>query len=294
MDFKLKRFEKVIEVTRLANIHYFEFTNEYCTVKDRHPFCELVYVDSGSINIESEGFSGVLNKNQLIIHKANETHSLSCSQRNAPNIIIIGFECVCDELEVFSYTPVTLFSESQKLLVDIINEGRNVFLPPYDKPNLKNMKKRKDYIFGADQMIKLKMETFLIELVRSTLTQSAKQSFGMADKSIDPKILGIKSYIDENYKTQINLDTLCFLYYTNKTTICSGFKKNYGMTINTYINKLRIKEAKKLLREGNYTISAIAFMLGYSSVHYFCRVFHKYENQPPSDYIKTVKAKLSL
>ena len=29
MEFKMKRFEKALEVSKIANIHYFEFTNEY-------------------------------------------------------------------------------------------------------------------------------------------------------------------------------------------------------------------------------------------------------------------------
>ena len=33
MEFKLKRFEKQIEVSRIANIHYFEFTGKYHTEK---------------------------------------------------------------------------------------------------------------------------------------------------------------------------------------------------------------------------------------------------------------------
>ncbi len=52
---------------------------------------------------------------------------------------------MCPQLDVFSEIPVTLNSEQQKLLTEVIREGRNVFLPPYDIPNQKYMKKRKEY-----------------------------------------------------------------------------------------------------------------------------------------------------
>ena len=111
MEFKLKRFKKVMEVTRIANIHYFEFTKEYHTFNDGHPFCELVYVDDGTISVNAENYSGNLKKNQLIIHRSGEVHSLKCSENDAPNVIIIGFECKDYELDVFSSTPAELSPE---------------------------------------------------------------------------------------------------------------------------------------------------------------------------------------
>ena len=140
MDYKLKRFKKHVDVSRIANIHYFEFTKQYYTVKDSHDFRELIYVDTGSIHIESDSFCGELNKNMLIIHRAGEIHSLSCPEHTAPNVIIIGFESRTEELDIFSGTPVTLNAEQQKILTEVIREGRWVFKGPYDIPNLRDMK----------------------------------------------------------------------------------------------------------------------------------------------------------
>lgn len=291
MEFKLKRFEKVIEVSRIANIHYFEFTNQYHTSKDNHAFNELIYVDNGSIIVDAENYSGKLIKNQMIIHKPYESHSLTCIDDNAPNVIIIGFECKSEELNVFSRTPVTLSQELQNILTEIIKEGRTVFLPPYDLPNLRDMKKRRDYTFGADQMIKLQLEMFLIRLIRDSKVNTGNNVTTAADGS---KIFGVFDYINENFRENITLNELCFLFRTNKTTLCSEFKKTYGDTIIDYINRKKIKEAKILLREGKYNFTEIASMLGFNSIHYFSRLFKKYEHQSPASYINTIKAKLNL
>lgn len=288
MEFKLKRFERKIDVTRIANIHYFEFTRQYQTFKDNHAFRELVYVDTGSINVEAENFSGTLTSNMLIIHKTGEIHSLTCPDDSAPNVIIIGFECKADELDTFSKAPVVLEDEQQKILTEIIKEGRTVFKAPYDIPNLKDMKKRKDYPFGADQMIKLKLEMLLIELVRSR--ESVKNV--AETEEFDPKTYEVYSYVKKNFREKITLSELCFLFGTNKTTLCASFKKAYGDTVIGYINYLKIKEAKKLLREGNYNLTEISQMLGFSTVHYFSRMFKKQQNMSPSEYVKTIKSRL--
>lgn len=288
MEFKLKSFKRVIDITKIANIHYFEFTNQYHTSADRHEFCELVYVDSGKIMINAENYTGELTNNQLIIHKAGEAHSLSCTCEQSPNVIIIGFECKSNILDEFSETPTTLSRECVRLLTEIIKEGRNVFLPPYDVPNVKDMKKRKDCPFGAEQLLRLKLETFFIELIRNR-TNSEKEE--MSAQSFY-KLNDVYSYINENFREKINLSELCFMYGTNKTTLCNSFKRAYGETIIRYINKLKIRETKRLLRDGNHTLTEIASMVGMSSVHYLSRMFKLYQGQSPSEYMRTIKSKL--
>ena len=92
----------------------------------------------------------------------------------------------------------------------------------------------------------------------------------------------------------MSLSELCFLFGTNKTTLCSKFRASYGETVISYINKLKIKEAKKLLRKGGYNFTEISAIVGFSSVHYFSRIFKQYENQSPTNYIKTIKSRLML
>ncbi len=290
MDFKLKSFEKAIVVSKIANIHYFEFTNQFHTFKDKHAFRELLYVDSGFILADSENYTGKVCENQILIHKSDEIHSLTCPDKDAANVIIIGFECKNDELDVFSNSPVTLMDNQKKLLTEIIKEGRNVFLPPYDVPNQKDMKKRKDYPFGADQLIKLKLETLFIELIRENKNIQNEENHELLNSNIQQ----VCDYINENFRHKISLCELCFLFSTNKTSLCDNFKASKGETIISYINKLRIKEAKLLLRSGKYNLTQIADMVGFSSVHYFSRIFKQYEKQSPSSYINTIKSRLMM
>lgn len=290
MEFKLKKFDTVIKITRIANIHYFEFTREFHTLKDRHEFRELIYVDSGYIEVNAEDYVGVVKEGEVIVHRENETHSITCPLDDAPNVIIIGFECKSQFLDVFASSPTPLSPELQRLLTDIIKEGRNVFLPPYDVPNVKDMKKRRDYPFGADQMIQLKLEAFFIELMRNKEAETSVSSVSVNDT----KMQEVYRYIEENFREKISLDELCFLFGTNKTSLCSGFKDTYGYTVINHINKLKIKEAKRMLREGKYNLTQISSAVGFSSIHYFSRIFKQYENKSPSAYIKSIKSKLMM
>ena len=288
MDFKLKRFTKSLCVKRIANIHYFEFTKGFHTYKDKHEFRELVYVDSGRLNVEGESYKGILLKNQFIIHRQNEVHSLYCDSGEAPNVIIIGFECDSEKLDSFSELASDMSASEQRILTEIIKEGRNVFSSPYDIPNLKDMKLRKSFPFGADQLIVMKLEELFISLIRRAETAGGD----CGDACEGEKASDIARYLVENFDQRISLRELCFLFNTNKTTICKDIKKNYGKTVIGYVNELRIERAKKLLREGELSITEIASAVGFNSIHYFCRVFKLFENKTPYEYINTIKSKL--
>lgn len=289
MKFKLKRFNIQLNITRIANVHYFEFINGYHTIVNSHNFNELIYVDNGYVDVSAENYKGRLNQTQLIIHMANEPHSLSTDNKTAPNVIIIGFECNCPEIEIFSRKPVTLNLAQQGILAEIIKESRNVFLPPYDIPYSTDMKKRSSYPFGADQLIKNLLEYLLIKLVRAE-KMSNEDAF-MHVEDMPDLLREVQSYINNNYEQKLKIDELCFIFGTNKTTLCSLFKKYLNCTITEYINRLKIHMAKIKMREGSENFTQISESLGFSSVHYFSKIFKQYEKLTPSQYIRTIKSK---
>ncbi|MBE6912131.1 MAG: helix-turn-helix transcriptional regulator [Ruminococcaceae bacterium] len=284
MNFKLNSIETPIVVTRIANIHYFEFTDKYHTAKDSHNFCELLYVDKGKVSVKSDNFVGELESGQGIVHTAQENHFFDCLESSAPNLIIIGFECKSSEISRLSSNAIIFSDEQKRLLAEVVKEGMSVYAPPYDIPNTFEMKKRESYPYGADQMIKLRLEQLLIMLLRDKKIQDRVNS---GKRNHNGKSFGIHQYLTENYREKITLDNLCFLFGTNKTTLCREFKAKYGRTVQEYIHHLRIREAKSLLKEGELTVTEIADKVGYSSVHYFCRAFKALEGKAPGEYVKT-------
>lgn len=289
MLFKLTPFKTEFTITRLANIQYFDLLPNYRTEQDKHPFHELIFVDNGSINVSSENYTGKLSKNEMILHPANTYHSFSTADY-APNISIIGFECDNFDFSALTKAPVSLNSKLKEMLTIIINEGRNVFLPPYDIPGQKNMPKKENFEFGADQIIKNLLEIFLVYCLREEKSQNTPK---IKEERFDAFVSPIKNYIDINFTKGISLNVLCQIFNTNKTTICKEFKAFTGLTISAYINVLRIDYTKKLLREAKYSLTEIADMMNLSSVHYLTALFKKSQSISPSQYITTIKSKFN-
>ena len=289
VQYILKDFEIAVSVERIANIHYFEFTDEYKTHSDAHDFCELVYIDKGALAIDSEGFQGTLSDGQILIHRANEAHSLSCAGGLAPGVIIIGFSCDCAALAPFSSEPTVLSVKEKRLLSEILKDGMSVYMPPYDMPNTADMKKRDSYPFGADQLLKNHLEELLISLIRR---RKEEGSFLDVSDSGNTVVSHITQYINEHFTERITLDSLCFLFATNKTTVCREFKQEHGKTVLEYVNALKIKEAKRLLRLQKYSATEVAEMVGFSSLHYFSRAFKAVTGNSPKKYMETILSRL--
>ena len=64
------------------------------------------------------------------------------------------------------------------------------------------------------------------------------------------------------------------------------FNREMGKSIREYINELRIRDAKVLLKTTNLTVTDIAFTVGFNSSNYFAELFKKKEGLSPLQYKK--------
>ncbi|MEO3946954.1 response regulator transcription factor [Gorillibacterium sp. CAU 1737] len=94
----------------------------------------------------------------------------------------------------------------------------------------------------------------------------------------------IRAYIDAHYRENISLKSISAAFYLNSVYLGQLFKKTYGLYFNDYLLKLRITEAKRLLRQTDRRIYEIAELVGFSHADYFVTQFEKLEKQTPSEY----------
>lgn len=97
-------------------------------------------------------------------------------------------------------------------------------------------------------------------------------------------ILQIKQYIDAHYYENISLKSLSARYYMNAVYLGRLFRKTYGIYFNDYLLQLRVKEAKKLLRQTDLRMYEIAEKVGIQNADYFVTQFEKLEKVTPTAY----------
>lgn len=125
----------------------------------------------------------------------------------------------------------------------------------------------------------------LAELLSYLMEDSWHQNATKQD-SKKQNIQQIKDYIDQHYQEKITLDYLSQLFFINKFYLTRIFKEQFGITINTYIQQVRITHAKQLLRFSNLSIEKIAQQVGIDDPNYFTRQFKQIEQITPKKYRK--------
>jgi len=79
---------------------------------------------------------------------------------------------------------------------------------------------------------------------------------------------------------------LAHLCATNESKLKKVFKKVYGMTLYSYVQKLRLEEANLLLKEENLTIGEIAKRVGYKHQGHFSKLFFSSYGVYPKELMK--------
>lgn len=107
---------------------------------------------------------------------------------------------------------------------------------------------------------------------------------GGASRGISPPIRMCCDYIGAHLHESIHLDDLALHCGLSRRTISIRFKKETGMALPIYIHTQKIREAKYLLADSQYTLAEISSILQYSSQSYFTKWFRQIEGYTPNEY----------
>lgn len=93
-------------------------------------------------------------------------------------------------------------------------------------------------------------------------------------------------YIQHNYRSNLKLEAIAPLFGYSSSYLGKIFNKKLGVSFNTYVDNVRVEEAKKLLIQDNLKVYEVAEQVGYSNVDYFHKKFKKITGTSPAEYRK--------
>lgn len=99
-----------------------------------------------------------------------------------------------------------------------------------------------------------------------------------------PEVTQALSYIQNNYTHKISLASVSGHIGLSPGYLCRIFKEKTSVSINAYINNLRMTKAGELLKDKNSYIKEVAASVGFEDQLYFSRLFKRYYGMTASEY----------
>ncbi len=132
---------------------------------------------------------------------------------------------------------------------------------------------------------KLKCRALFFDILMNIVVENTRNDMKNIDSSMYKGIL----FLENNYIEDVSVKELARMSNMCETGFRAKFHKIKGMSPIEYKNYLRIKRAAELLKNEEYTISAIAETVNIPDICYFSKLFKRHIGVSPREYKQSLK-----
>lgn len=280
-----------VTITAIDTLFYFEFSDKFKDRMSSFPPWEMIYADRGRCRMIADGKTFMLEQGEIYFHKPYEAHMLEVLPGEFPNILVSTFH---------SDSPALLHLKERKFrasatvkghIAAIIDEATRTF----DRSNRRHLViqgilfKSNKRLFGGEQSIFLRLTLMLIELLREHAFRPEGESRFLPKEQTDPLSRKIIAFLEEHLYEPLDTQALSRHVGFSYPYISKHFSRECGTPLVRYFNKMKVEEAKRLIRETKYSFFEISEMLMLSNSHYFSTLFKQYVGMTPTEYKQSCK-----
>lgn len=254
-----------IRVKEILACFYQHRKPHYQFSSSSHSYFEFTYVDVGKLYTVVDDKEYILHSSQCMVYYPNQKHSQYTDAFSG---------CSC----------LTIFFEME---TNIPENLKNKIILTSQQIRLEMKRFIKEIQFDSWMNTEMSLVIFQRILIQALWGQrsSKKESRGLVtDDELEPILLYIENHMDKD----ISVEELCRIFSVSRSSLQGMFRNALDLTPKQYIADVKMKRAKLLLQEHGYTISEIAYQLGYHSLYYFSRKFKAYFGISPSEYTKSL------
>lgn len=234
--------------------------------KDYH----ILYIFQGVCHTEIMGEKAVVSEGNMILFKPYEKHKYEFHKKDLPISCYIHFTGV----------------ECEKLLNSIGFENERIINIGKSKTILSIFEKMEMEFNLKQQFSKDLCASYLIELLSLAGRRNSYSNNEVFLKN-KTRINDICQFMYDNYSTNLSIEICAKKCNLSVSRFAHIFKETTGKAPLEYLTDIRISKAKELLANFNYSVLEVAEMVGFSSQHYFSRIFKKHTGISPKKYSQT-------
>ncbi len=251
-----------------------------------HDEFELVYmqeIDRGSYYIDNTIVK--VHSNDLILIKPQVPHYLKIECTRPCRFIVLKFKFEKGSASDYSNISVNDFIS---FISDNNDSGGYFMLSNNNCDNISNImqqimheSKTPD---NESEFLKSLLTMELFVWLSRSLRSQWETNLATKGHKLKEILESAKSYIDNNYNTDISLTDIASFVYISTSHFARAFKKYYNISPIQYLLSVRIEKAKALLEETNLKVGDIASSVGFSAQQRFNDIFKKHLGVSPSEY----------
>ena len=171
--------------------------------------------------------------------------------------------------------PAAFKRQLEDVLFQTIQELKPFFQESMAMTRLQiKLLKELDYAYSREQITGI-VESLFEGVHRQLPFLSQKQGTAVRD---------VMRYIADHYREPVTLQDAAAALHLNYTYLSSCVTQNTGKSFIEHLNAVRIKEAKRLLKETEMTVGEISDAIGYRDQGYFGKVFKRLAGTTPLHY----------
>ncbi|MBR2634179.1 MAG: helix-turn-helix transcriptional regulator [Clostridia bacterium] len=296
MDYKKTILKRDFSVSDVISVHYFEYVIDFAFPGELHDFWEFVYADKNELVITANTKEFVLPQGSLFLHKPMEFHNVRGNGSCAPNSVIVSFSSDSKELFDLAGRALPCNSLEKSLMAGIIEAASEAFEGPFGDPYTAQLVRKKNPVFGSEQLVGLRLEEMMISLIRrysDGYSSDGEEAESSKNRKDEERLRRICEYLRENLEKDLRSADIQKKFYISESSLQKLFQHKVGCGAMQHFQRMKIERAKELIREKKLNFSEISRKLSFSSIHYFSRRFKALTGMTPSEYAASVKSILS-
>lgn len=242
----------------------------YTFTGEKHNYWELTFIDNGELTtiIDEESYS--LSKLDFILYSPNQFHSQQAGNSQTCSYLTISFDMKIPDSYLITNRVYSANRDIHNTLDNFIKVSSIEAL--YDS-----------------ELMLCYLKELIIKVLQYDFTVPSNVASTPMQQRFESEMLNeIILYINDTIYEQITIEEICVKFSISRSSLQTLFRNNIGVAPKQYISDIKLKKSKHLIKESVYTISEIAAMLGFTSIHYFSRKFKQQFNITPTDYAKTI------
>ena len=270
-----------LSVRTLTTLLRVDFSTYPPSGGESHSMAEVKYIERGTHVTLLDGVRYTIEEGQMLLYAPFAYHDFACKNNTLAGII--AFETDSPEFAELYNRVITLTARQRQMITRILDIGEDMLKIVSPEEGVVGMVPKDDIDPLELQKLKNQLELFFLDVYLSLKNGSTNQKIYRADQF--DMLVG---YMRSRVREDISLNDISKACSMSVSKVKLIFKEQCGVSPIAYFISLKIDEAKRLIAETPMNFTQISEYLGFTSAHYFSKLFKKKTGMTPSEYSKSL------